>query len=406
MPEERFLTEDQNDILPPPVERYVVLRWLKRNLFGGIGDILLTLLCVAFLFVVIRAILKWVIYEAKWRVIVVNLRLLMVGQYPLEQGWRIWVCLVLLALIVGITWGVWTRSRWWESLVVFGFPLIFVILPFASQTRLWWAVFWLAQVTGWGIGRAFKRILHRLLIAFWVLYFPIAIVLIRGLGPENQVLPMVPSRLWGGLLLTFMLAIIGIIFSFPLGILLAIGRQSTFPVVRSFCIIYIELIRALPLITVLFMAQVMLPLFLSDNITVDRVLRAMVAITLFSAAYMAENVRGGLQSISKGQYEAANALGLNRYQTMRLIVLPQALRAVIPVLVSHCIGLFRDTSLVIIVGLLDLLGISKTVVSQPDFLGSHIEVYTFLAALYWLFSYVMSHAGQRIETGLGVNQQQ
>lgn len=402
MPER--ISEIHNDeILPPPIERYALLRWLKNNLFSNIFNSLLTVLSVIFLFVVIRAILTWVIYQAKWKVIVVNLRLMMVGQYPVEQGWRIWICLCLLAGIVGLTWGLWSRSKPIESLVVFGFPLLFVLLPFKPETRLWWAGFWIAQLIGWGIGCAFKTHLRRVLIVLWILYFPVALVLIRGITAEGHMLPFVPSRLWGGLLLTFMLALIGIIFSFPLGILLAIGRQSTFPIVRSFCIVYIELIRALPLVTVLFMAQVMLPLFLSDNMTIDRILRAMVAITLFSAAYMAENVRGGLQSISSGQREAASALGLNGFQTMLLIVLPQALRAVIPVLVSHCIGLFRDTSLVIIVGLLDLLGISKTIVSQPDFLGRHIEVYTFLAAIYWIFSYLMSHTGQRIETSLGVN---
>ena len=203
-------------------------------------------------------------------------------------------------------------------------------------------------------------------------------------------------------MLTFLLAGIGMVLSFPIGVLLAIGRQSKYPVIRAFCIVFIELVRAVPLISVLFMAQTMLPLFLPESITPDRVIRALTAITIFSSAYMAENVRGGLQAIEKGQYEAAHALGLNDYLSLRLIILPQALKKIIPILTVHVIGGFRDTSLVIVVGLLDLLGIARSVLAQSQFLGRHIEVYAFLAAIYWLFSYIMSILGQRIEARVGI----
>jgi general L-amino acid transport system permease protein len=185
-------------------------------------------------------------------------------------------------------------------------------------------------------------------------------------------------------------------------VLLALGRQSRLPVVRSFSVIYIEFVRGVPLVTVLFMAQVMLPLFLPEGMTVERVARAMVGIILFSAAYMAENVRGGLQAIPKGQYEAAQALGLSGALTMVLIVLPQALRLIIPILVGQFIALFKDTTLVAIVGLFDLLGIGRAVLAQPEFIGLQLEVYLFISIIYWIFSYAMSYVSQRLEIALGV----
>jgi general L-amino acid transport system permease protein len=195
---------------------------------------------------------------------------------------------------------------------------------------------------------------------------------------------------------------VGIVFSFPIGVLLALGRQSELPIVRWFCVGFIEIVRGVPLITILFMAQLMLPLFLPSGVTIDRVLRAMVGITLFSAAYLAENVRGGLQAIPKGQYEAAYALGLNSALSMGLIILPQALRLIIPILVGQFIALFKDTALVAIVGLFDLVGIAKTVLAQPAFLGTHREVYAFISLLYWVFSYAMSYVSIRLEESLGV----
>jgi general L-amino acid transport system permease protein len=197
---------------------------------------------------------------------------------------------------------------------------------------------------------------------------------------------------------------VGILFSLPLGILLALGRRSQLPIIRWVSIAYIELIRGVPLVTILFMAQIMLPLFLPSGVTVDRVLRAMIGIIMFTAAYQAENVRGGLQAIPFGQYEAAQALGLSGIQTTVLIILPQALRNVIPVLVGQFIALYKDTSLVAIVGLLDLLGIAKSVVSQPQFIGLQREAYLFVTLIYWAFSYLMAYLSQRLEVALGVGE--
>jgi general L-amino acid transport system permease protein len=198
------------------------------------------------------------------------------------------------------------------------------------------------------------------------------------------------------------LAIVGIVLSFPFGVLLALGRRSSLPAMRILSTAYIELIRGVPLVTLLFMASIMLPLFLPGEVRIDRVVRAMAAITLFSAAYVAENVRGGLQAIPSGQIEASQALGLNPFQMNRYIVLPQALRAVIPANVGLFISLLKDTTLVAIVGLLELLGIGRAVLAQSQWFGAHLEVYAFVAAVFFVLCYTMSLASYRLEEALGV----
>jgi His/Glu/Gln/Arg/opine family amino acid ABC transporter permease subunit len=227
----------------------------------------------------------------------------------------------------------------------------------------------------------------------------VAFILIYGVG---NILPITDTRNWGGLLLTMMLTMVGIIGAFPLGVTLALGRRSDLPVIKYVSTLYIEAVRGVPLITVLFMAQLLVPFLNPALADVDNVFRAMVGITLFSAAYLAENVRGGLQAIPPGQVEAARALGLSGLQITLLITLPQALRAVIPALVGQFISLFKDTSLVAIVGLIDLTGISNSVVAQTEFIGLRREAFFFITIIYFVFSYVMSWASRRIEeTGSG-----
>ncbi|MBK8023943.1 MAG: amino acid ABC transporter permease [Chloroflexi bacterium] len=233
-------------------------------------------------------------------------------------------------------------------------------------------------------------------LATWMLSaLPFVIfILIYGVGGA---LPFTDTRRWGGLLLTIMLTMVGILASFPLGVLLALGRRSTLPVVRTASTLYIEFVRGVPLITVLFMAQLLVPLINPSLAEVDNVFRAMVGILLFSAAYLAENVRGGLQAVPPGQEEAAKALGLAGWQVTLLITLPQALRYVIPALVGQFISLFKDTSLVAIVGLVDLTGIARTTVAQTEFLGLYREVYLFIGIIYFVFSYVMAAISRRLE---------
>lgn len=285
--------------------------------------------------------------------------------------------------------------------LAFGFGVL-ALLPFAWEVRFWLLANLALVLGGYPLGRIFSG--RKLwVVAGWVLSFPMTIILLSGFR-GSAFLPLVDTNLWGGLLLTFLLSIIGIVASFPLGVLLAIGRQSTMPAIKLFCVLFIELVRGVPLVTVLFMAQIMLPLFLPEQIRIDRVIRAMVGITLFSAAYMAENVRGGLQAIPWGQIEAARALGLNSTLTMLLIVLPQALRAVIPAIVGQFITLFKDTSLVAIAGLLELLNIGHKILAQPEWMGLQKEVYAFVAVIYFIFSYAMSYASRRLEISLGVGE--
>ncbi|GAB4487429.1 MAG: amino acid ABC transporter permease [Anaerolineales bacterium] len=388
--------------LPPLAERFSVLRWLRQNLFSSWGNSLLTVLAVWLLWVSGKSLLTWTFVDARWQVVAANLRLLLVGQYPAEQAWRLWISMLLLIFLTGNSLGIWTKSRKFLAALAI-FPLALALIPFEMEQRLWLLGLSLAGVLGWLAGHSAGRTLKNLVVIGWLIWIPVFILFLRGVTPEGEGwMPLVTTNLWGGLLLTFLLTVVAIVVSFPLGVLLALGRRSTLPVVRWFSIGYIELVRGVPLIAVLFMAQLMLPLFLPTGVTVDRVLRAAVGITLFSAAYLAENVRGGLQAIPKGQFEAAYALGLGGFQTMVFIVLPQALRLIIPILVGQFIALFKDTALVSIVGLFDLLGIAKTVLAQPEFLGYQREVYAFISLLYWAISYGMSYFSQQLESTLGI----
>ncbi len=386
------------EALPPPFERYTLLGWLRRNLFSTWYNALLTVLCLALIALAGRGALEWALGQARWEVITANLRLFLVGQYPASATWRVWACVGLLAALIGLSYGVWGRGRRADALGVVGLPVV-LALVFEGEARIALLAAGAAGALGLGLGRWRGARLARWVVLGWVIYFPLVIVLVSGFGGEGSVLPLVPTNLWGGLLLTLLLSVVGIVFSFPLGVLLALGRQSGLPAVRALSVTYIEVLRGVPLVTVLFMAQLMLPLFL-PGVTIDRVVRAMAGIVLFSAAYLAENVRGGLQAIPRGQYEAARALGLNTWKMMLLIILPQALKIVIPVLVGQFIALFKDTSLVVIVGLLELMGIAKAVLAQPDFLGLQAEVYLFVALVYAVFCYLMSDLSQRLERRL------
>jgi general L-amino acid transport system permease protein len=337
-------------------KKSIYIKWLRHNLFNNWGNSILTLICFLLIFGAIKAILTWIFFQAEWEVISANLQLFIVGFFPQRNYWRLWLIVIIILILTGLTW-------------------------LALLKRL------PSLISSW-------------LSLGWTLSFPIILWLIGGgLGLE-----VVETNSWNGLLLTLVAAVFSIILSFPLGVLLALGRQNQLFVVRSFSILYVEIIRGLPLIGILFIAQVMLPLFFPSDIRFDRVLRGIAGLSLFSAAYLAENVRGGLQSIPRGQFEAARAIGLNTPLIMLLIILPQALRAVIPALVGQFIGLFKDTSLLSIVGLFELTGISRSILAQPKFLNRYAEVYLFIGLIYWIFSYSMSLASRRLEKRLSVGQ--
>jgi len=259
----------------------------------------------------------------------------------------------------------------------------------------------LLTLVGYLIGSK-THIKNTIIIVGWFVVPIIGIVLLAGFEGSEWI-PAVQTTLWGGLLVTFLLAAGGIVLSFPLGVALAFGRRSDLPVVSAFSTVFIEVIRGVPLVTILFMFSIILALFLPAESRIDRLVRALMAVTVFSAAYSAENVRGGLQSVPMGQIEAAKALGMGNLKTTVFIVLPQALRAVLPAIVGQFISLFKDTTLVVIIGINDFLGIGRSIInSDPEFVQMRTEVYIFMAVVYWIFSYLMSFASRRIETAMGI----
>lgn len=384
--------------------RHLII-WLKNNLFNTWYNSLLTLISFTFLVWVGSSFIQWVFTEAKWTVIPANLRLFFVGRYPKDQIWRVWTSLGFIVALGGFTWGLLTRlNRLFDqtSLIILGILSITCVV-IAIPTKIYSSLFLLINLVLF-IATAFiskpleKRFpkLVFFLPLFWLINFLIILWLLQG----GLFLEVVRLDDLSGLILTILTALVSIILSFPFGILLALGRQSNLPVIRWLSIAYIEIIRGLPLIGILFMAQIMLPLVLSPDVRPDRVIRAIIGYTIFSAAYLAENVRGGLQSIPKGQYEAAKALGLSTPLSLALIILPQALKAVIPSMVGQFISLFKDTSLLAIIGLVDLLGISQSILANPKYIGRYAEVYLFIALIYFICCYAMSMAARKLEKKL------
>lgn len=379
------------------------LTWLRKNLFSSWYNSLLTVICLLLLFWTVWGLLNWAITQAQWAVIWVNLRLFLVGRFPQALYWRVWIVLAIASTFSAITVGVFfskqqLTKRQAAYALIAGF--LCLIFPWDLTSRLWLLLIAVLLLTGFWLGGKFHQLIAPWLSLTWLLSFPVILWLIGG----GFGLQPVSTNLWNGLLLTLLMAVVSIILSFPIGVLLALGRTSYLPVVRWFCICYIEIVRGLPLIGILFLAQVMLPLFLPTDLRLDRLLRGVAGLVLFSAAYMAENVRGGLQAIPLGQIEAAKALGLNTPLVVILIILPQALRAVIPAIVGQFIGLFKDTSLLSLVGLVELTGISRSILAQPQFLGRYAEVYLFIGLIYWIFCYLMSLASRRLERQLNISQ--
>ncbi len=388
------------DSLEPPRTQVGILGWLRKNLFSSWFNGILTLIALWFIYVIASGVITWALTGAQWAVISENLRLFMVGPYPPDQVWRVWLVLFLVSLLFGLSAGVFGGTV--QRLATFAAAAfaVLALLPFTIEVRLWLIDCLGAIIVAYLISRGRKR-WRNWVLGSWLVGFVLTILILQGF-PNSDRLPQVGMNLWGGLLLTFILAIISIVLSFPLGVLLALGRRSSLPAIRIFSIAYIELVRGVPLITILFMAQIMVPLFLPGDMRIDNVVRAIVAFTLFTAAYEAENVRGGLQAIPGGQEEAAAALGLNNFLTTLFIVLPQALRLVSPATVGLFISLFKDTTLATIVALLEILGVGKSVLAQPEFLGRQTEVYVFIAAIFFVFCYAMSYASYRLEAALGV----
>lgn len=401
------MTTTTGPISPPAPP--TLIEWLRKNLFGDLFNAILTILSAVFIYFALTGILRWVFFSADWRPVTVAPLLYLVGQYPRDALWRPGLSLLISTFLLGMSWGVW--ERYLKAFAIFvGFLLaLLALFPLETPTITTTvrAVFLLNPFliyAGYRLGRL-PGVKGRLVVLLWLLA-SILITLVLLPGVKNiPGLSSVPTTAWGGLLVTLLLAVGGIVLSFPLGVLLALGRRSTLPVAKIFSILFIEIVRGVPLVTILFMFSVILALFLPAEARIDRLVRALLAMVVFSAAYTAENVRGGLQAIPAGQIEAAKALGLNGFQTTWFIVLPQALRIVIPAIVGQFISLFKDTTLVVIVGINDLLGIGNAILNlDPQFVRLQMEVYLFIAIIFWIFSYFMSYASLQLEKALGVGE--
>ena len=364
----------------PPVATTGILGWLRINLFSNWINSIITLFVFYILYLFIPFIWDWAIYSADfkynfngeeiidrtmcsrvldpenggacWAIIYVRFYQFMYGFYPRDEVWRVNLSYIMLAVAV--------------------VPLLFDKFPFRKHFLKFTYIF--------------------PVIAFFLLN--------GGLGLES-----VSTNKWGGLLVTLVLGCTGIALAFPLGIVLALGRRSNLPVISMMCTLFIEFIRGVPLITLLFFGMVMLPLFLPEGVNMDGLARVLVAVTLFQSAYMAEVIRGGLQAIPQGQYEAARSIGLSYWQMNMKVVLPQAIRISIPSIVNTSIGLFKDTTLVIIVGLLDLLGIGRGALADTTWLGLAYEVYFFVSLVFFIFTFGMSRYSLYLEKKLktGIN---
>lgn len=395
--------ESTTDVVKPPL--YLgPFDWFRKNLFSTWYNAMLSIVAVAFLFFALRSVFNWVFFTADWDPIIHSPKLFAVGQYPPDQLWRPGAIILMISLLMGVSWRLWGGTVRTFALALAIALGIAGLIPVSMSLylRLYFLANPVLVACGYLLGRFVAK--SAWVMVAWLLSFVLTIILLAGFRGVSW-LPRVETGLWGGLLLTFLLALIGIVASFPIGVALALGRRSSLPVVKVMCILFIELIRGVPLVTLLFMASIILPLFLPEDFRIDRVLRAMTGMTLFAAAYMAENVRGGLQAISRGQEEAAKALGLTGFQTMAFIILPQALRAVIPAIVGQFIALFMDTTLAVIVGLVELLAVGKTILqSNPEWLLLDMEVFVFIAAIFWVFTFSMSYASRRLEAALGVGE--
>lgn len=393
-----------DEIQPPQAPP--LMQWIRENLFSTWYNAILTLASLAVIYLAVTALARWVIFTADWRPVTQNFMLFMVGQYPRDQLWRIGASIALLSLMLGSSWAIWGATLRAFGVTLVAMFLLAALLPtksLTSEMRIFLVANPIIMGAAYWLSKRFRLPSRPLLIA-WVISAVVVWLLLRGLGASGF-LPSVPIGSWGGLLVTVLLAVAGILLSFPIGVLLALARRSSLPVLSLFSTVFIELIRGVPLISILFLFSLIVPLFLPPDVRFDRLLRAMVAMTVFSAAYMAENVRGGLQSIPPGQIQAARAVGLSNFHTTMLIVLPQALRKVIPVIVGQFITLFKDTTLASGVAVLEILSIARSVLQgNPEFLRLQAEVYVFIAAIFWIFSYSMSVASRRIESQLGVGE--
>ena len=400
--------------LPPPRFEAGVAGWLRENLFSSWFNGSLSVASSLVIAIAAWFCLGWVFASADWTVIATIGGGFFIGQYNTELAcpgqncfWRPQVGLLLVTLLLGMAWGIVGAVGKKVALSVAVVSAVLAFLPYDMRSmgldvRILLLANLPAVFAGWALVRYTALITVQRVVITGVVIFLLILVLLRGLPgvPGMQPVSVVS---WGGLMLNLLLAVAGIVLSLPIGIALALGRRSSLPIVKLLCVVFIEIFRGVPLITLLFMSQVLVPLAFPEDFPQNSVFRAAIIITLFSSAYMAENIRGGLQALSRGQVEAARALGLPGWQTTLLIELPQAIRNVIPAIVGQFIALFKDTSLVYIIGMLDVVEIGRAFIQgNPEYLDNARELFIFLAIVFWIFTYSMSYVSGRIEEHMGV----
>ena len=378
--------------------------WLRQNLFSSWPNGLLTIVTSAILLYLAFRLLRFVFVSADWSVLKANLRVYMTGRFPVEELWRVWAAVYLVTALAGISRGMLLRTRWTTTRVLsVAVPVVLLIgalLYLVESARVWLllGVAVAVLLVGTVVGRRLGPTRRAPLLVAWVLAFPAVILTLRAFGG-------VKPELWGGFLLNVIVATVAIFASFPLGLILALGRRSRLPAVSAFSVGVIEVVRGVPLVAWLFFGQFVLPLLLPAGLAVPNIVRAMIMFTIFSAAYVAEIVRGGLQGVPEGQYEAARALGLRPARMMALVILPQALRSTIPAMISHFISLFKDTSLLAALGLFsELLRTARRASASIEFIGLQAEALLPAALIFWVVAFSMSRWSQRVEVRVGVGE--
>jgi general L-amino acid transport system permease protein len=376
--------------------------WVRRNLFSSWFNGVLTVASATLIAFLGFRLVRFVFFSADWSVLKANLRVYMVGRFPQEELWRVWTVAFLLTILVGLSRGVLVppiRTR--RGAYLRGVLAVLTIgaLVYLVESVVVWFLLLIAvalYAAGVATGRRLGHSVVRPVLVAWLLAFPV-IVLILSFGG-------VGVAQWGGMLLNVIVAVAVIALSFPLGVLLALGRRSSLPVVSWFSVGFIELIRGVPLLTLLIFGRFVLILLLPPGLTFAQLIRAIFMFTLFSSAYVAEIVRGGLQGVPEGQYEAAKALGLSTTRTMALVALPQALRSTIPPMIGHFISVFKDTSLLAALSFSDLLFTARRASQAFEFVGHQAEALLPAAFLFWVIAFSLSRWSQRVETRLGVGE--
>jgi len=390
----------------PPQEQLSALETLRLACFANPLDGLISLALISAVLAAAWQLLRWALLQAQWGVIAANSTLLALGRYPEPQRWRLWLLLWLLSTVAGLSWGLLRRQSWplndlLATAVLTGLTLwapAAVAQPLAVQAHWWGLTAWLLLLRS-SAGAMAARVPPPVLQC-WALLWPVVYVSGMGLIAGGLGLVRVPSPLWGGLLLTLIEACFAMLLCLPLGLALALGRSSGLPLLRMGAVAYIEFIRGAPLITLLFLGQNILGFLLPGGLSPDRIWRAAWVLTVFASAYVAEALRAGLAAIPRGQVEAARSLGLNTAQTLSHVVLPQAIKVALPALVGQFISLLQDTTLLSLIGLMELLGTARTVLANPEFLGRNAEVYVVLALLFWCCCAALGLGSRSLEVRL------